>query len=126
MKPLKRFTCINCPAGCLLTVKELPGGSLQVDGNSCREGLQYGKEEFSDPRRIVTGTIKIWGGILPVLPVRTTAGVPRDRVRALYSSLRSITAEAPVYCGQIILQNVGNTKADLVATRDLPVKPDKE
>jgi CxxC motif-containing protein len=126
MKTPQHFTCINCPSGCLLTVREMPSGHVHVEGYSCREGLHYGKEEFSDPRRIVTGTIKIRGGILPVLPVRTTAGVPRDRVRALYGSLRGITAKAPVRCGQIILKNVGNTKADLVATRDLPVKPDKE
>ncbi len=125
MKPPKSFTCINCPSGCLLTVQELPHGRLHVEGNGCREGLHYGKEEFSDPRRIVTGTVKIHGGILPVLPVRTTAGVPRDRVRALYSSLRELTVKAPVHCGQVILKNVGKTKADLVATRDLPVKPDK-
>ena len=124
MKPPKRFTCINCPSGCLLTVQEMPDGHLDVEGNGCREGLHYGKEEFSDPRRIVTGTIKIRGGILPLLPVRTTAGVPRERVRTLYSSLRELTVEAPVHCGQVILKNVGNTKADLVATRDMPVKPD--
>lgn len=122
MKPQKSFTCINCPSGCLLTVRELPGHRLLVEGNRCRTGAQYGKEEFLDPRRIITGTIRIHGGILPVLPVRTTAGVPRDRIRSIYASLRDITIEAPVHCGQVIIPGIGGTNADLVATRDLPGK----
>ena len=49
--------CIRCPIGCCLTVTKQKSGKVKVEGNRCPRGEEYGKQEVTDPRRIVT-TIK--------------------------------------------------------------------
>ena len=120
MMPLQRkYTCINCPAGCTVVVTCAQNGRVIVDGYECAQGNEYGKEEFLSPRRILTGTVLTQGAVLPVLPVKTTAGVSKGDISSLYQALASFRVHAPVTCGQILLENFGGRGIHLVATRNL-------
>ena len=71
---MKELICIVCPKGCHLKVDEENG--YAVTGNSCPRGAEYGKNELSNPTRMLTSTVCIEGGIYPRLPVKTSQAIP--------------------------------------------------
>ena len=62
----RKLTCIGCPMGCQLQVIIKDGIVEKVTGNTCKRGADYGKKEVTDPTRIVTSTVRVQGGTLPV------------------------------------------------------------
>jgi CxxC motif-containing protein len=114
-----QLICIGCPMGCRLSVTVEGNKVLSVAGNSCHKGVDYAKNEFSNPTRMVTTTIMISGAMYPVLSVRTTKPVPKGMVKKCVDYLRGVKVEAPVKAGQVIVKNILDTKADIIATKDL-------
>ncbi len=115
------YLCIGCPLGCRLEVEEEEGAVVEVRGFACKRGKEYAEQEHVDPRRMVTTTVRVANGLWARLPVRTTGTVPKNRVRAVCQALRRITASAPVRMGDVIVPNVLDTGADIVASRDMPI-----
>jgi CxxC motif-containing protein len=124
---LTHYLCIGCPLGCRLEVEEDDGQHIvEVRGFSCKRGKDYALQEHTDPRRMVTTTVRVSGGLWARLPVKTTAPIPKQRVRELCRVLRPITVTTPVRLGDVILQNALGTGVDVVATRDLPEVTERE
>lgn len=115
---LATYLCTECPLGCRLEVEEHDDG-LEVRGFSCKRGDQYARQEHVDPRRTVTTTVAISGARWPRLPVRTTAPVPKGRVREVCNELRAVHLRAPVALGDVVTRDVCGLGVDVVATRDL-------
>jgi len=102
----KKFICIRCPEGCeITTTLDGLGNITDIKGNSCKLGIEYVKTEATDPRRTLTTTVKVEGGVHPLCPVWSERPVPKDRVLELAAELRKITLKAPVVAGQIVLEN---------------------
>jgi CxxC motif-containing protein len=93
---------------------------VEVRGHSCKRGKEFAVQEHTDPRRFVTTTVRIEGGLWPRLPVKTAASVPKGRVADVAKVLHELTLEAPVAMGDVVLADVLGTGVDVVATRDLP------
>ena len=72
------LTCVVCPNGCLLTVWQ-EDGVTHVEGAACKNGVRYGETELTDPRRVLTTSVAVNGGVLPLVSVRSTAPIPRLR-----------------------------------------------
>ena len=73
----KEFVCIACPNSCKLTVWE-EGGEIHVDGYACKRGIDHGKNEYTNPMRMLTTTVAIEGGHHRRLSVSGT-GIKRQR-----------------------------------------------
>ncbi len=114
-----QFICIGCPKGCLLTAAKGADGSLTVTGNSCPVGEEYAKKEMTAPTRIVTSLIRVKGGTGPVVSVKTATDIPKERIVDCMSEIRRTEAVAPVAVGDILIANIANTGADLVATAEM-------
>lgn len=95
---------------------------LEVRGSECKQGEKYAIDEFTDPRRVVTTTVIARNGILPLLPVRSIESIPKRLVRDAATRLSSVTVEAPVSEGQVVLGDILGTGIDIVACRDLPIE----
>lgn len=119
MKNKHNYVCINCPLSCSLELTEENGDVLEVTGNECKVGVRYAEEEFKDPRRVVTTTILVRDGTLPVLPVRTTEAIPKRLVIDAVRALAEVVVQAPVTEGQVIYPDIMNTGVDVIASRDL-------
>jgi CxxC motif-containing protein len=104
---------------CSLELTEENGDVLEVTGNECKVGVRYAEEEFKDPRRVVTTTILVRDGTLPVLPVRTTEAIPKRLVIDAVRALAEVVVQAPVTEGQVIYPDIMNTGVDVIASRDL-------
>jgi len=118
------YLCIGCPLGCRLEVEEMPSedgieNDVEVRGFTCKKGKEYGRQEHTDPRRVVTTTVGIRGGDWQRLPVKTAEAVPKTMVRDVCRELRRVEVEAPVKMGAVVLPDVLGTGIDVVATRDL-------
>ena len=75
----KTLTCIVCPQGCPIDVWE-EKGEIKVSGNACKRGYEYVLEEYKAPKRILTTTIRVKGGVLPVIPVRSNIPIPKEKL----------------------------------------------
>ena len=110
------LTCIRCPIGCQLTV-DVDGEDVSVTGNSCPRGAEYGKKEVTAPTRIVTSSVRVTGGVLPLVSVKTASDIPKEKIMEVMAEIRQCSAAAPVRTGDVLLRDVAGTGADIVATR---------
>ena len=114
------YLCIGCPLGCRLEVDEDSHGHIiEIRGSSCRRGDRYAEQEHTDPRRGVTTTVAINGGLWPRLPVKTTGEIPKDQVRSACEELRHVLVQAPVKMGDVLVHDLLGTGCDVIATRDM-------
>lgn len=117
---ISHYLCIGCPLGCRLEVEQDASDAIvEVRGWSCKKGERYGRQEHTDPRRMVTTTVRIAGAGLARLPVKTSQAVPKAKVREVCRLLRSLTVNGPVSLGDVVMADVAGSGADVVATRDL-------
>ena len=112
--------CITCPMGCTLDVTHDGDAIVEVEGATCKRGENYAEEELTDPRRMVTTTVRVVGGLHPLLPVYTSAPIPKARIFDLLEDIRKAEVEAPVRVGDVVLENVVGTDVHVLASRDMP------
>ena len=98
------LTCIGCPMGCQLTAVMDGSRVTEVTGNTCPRGDAYARKECTHPARTVTGTVRVTGGLLPVVSVRTRGDVE---------------VPAPITIGQVLAENVAGTGVDIIATKNI-------
>ncbi len=115
---MKKFTCIVCPVSCILSVDE-KDNEVQVNGNQCKRGRVFGVNEYNDPKRMITTTVKIENAKIKRLPVISTDEIPKSRLIELAKELYKITVDTPVLRGDIIVKNIGETGVDIIATRTI-------
>ncbi len=115
----KQLNCINCPMGCLLTVTLTDGAITDVTGNTCPRGETYAHQELTNPQRMLTSTVRIAGGELPLLPVVSKSTLPKGRVLDCAKVLRGVEVQAPVKTGDVIVANILGLGVDIVASRDM-------
>lgn len=113
------YTCVNCPLSCSLELTEEGGEVLKVEGQGCRIGERYAREEFTDPRRVVTTTVPVRDGTLPLLPVRSAGTIPKRLVMEAAARISGLTVTAPVRDGDVIAGDILGTGVDVIASRDL-------
>jgi CxxC motif-containing protein len=113
-----KLTCICCPLGCELNIDK-NNNELLVTGNKCPRGKKYASEEITIPKRIVTSTVKIVAGIYPVLPVKTTAPITKEKIFTIMQILANVEVIAPIHNGEIIIKNIAATGIDVIATRTM-------
>ncbi len=118
---MERIKCVRCPLGCMLKVKVTKDG-IEVEGNRCPRGEEFALQEIENPMRILTTSVRVSGGVLPLVSVKTSGAVPRDKIKELMDHIKSLEVEAPVKIGDVIEKNVLNLGVDLVATRDCDEK----
>ena len=117
MTEKKEITCIVCPIGCKILV-EIDGKQIKnLDGNKCKQGIDYAKHEALDPRRMLTTSIFVDGGEWPLVSVKSSQPIPKEKVFQVLKEIKKTTVNAPVKPGQKILNNVANTDINIIATK---------
>lgn len=122
MEETTKMICITCPVGCLLEVIHEGSNVIKVTGNKCERGIEFAKNELTNPQRMFATTVKVRGGIHPLVPVYTSKPVPKSMIFDIVKELRKIELEAPVHIGQVVLRDALGTGVDIIASRDLPKK----
>ena len=114
----KTVRCIVCPTGCEIHVKNV-NGELIIDGHTCKRGEEYARTEFVAPKRILTTTMRVKNGLLPLVPVRTNVPILKEKLNEVLKLIALKEVEAPLKMGDSLIQDVLNLGADVIASRDL-------
>lgn len=111
--------CIGCPLGCPLTV-EMEGSEVKaVSGNTCPRGDAYAHKELTNPTRIVTSTVRVAGGKLAMVSVKTASDIPKGKIFDCVKALKDVEVKAPVKIGDVIVENVAGTGVNIIATKNV-------
>ena len=112
----RTLTCIICPNGCTLDIDT--DGDMKVDGNLCKRGEEYAREEITAPRRTISSSVRLINGDMEIVSVRLDRPIPKSMIFPVMDEIRKASAEAPVHIGDVIIHDVLSTGADVIATRN--------
>ena len=120
MAETSEIICVACPKGCTLQIKHEGNEPLEIIGAGCRRGKDYAICELQDPRRMVASTVKVRGGLHPLVPVYTREAFPKPLIPELARKVREVEVPAPVRLEQVVLADALGTGIDIIASRDMP------
>ncbi|GAK55555.1 protein of hypothetical function DUF1667 [Candidatus Vecturithrix granuli] len=113
-----RLLCIVCPEGCEMDIDE-QDGNLVFPKGICRRGQEYARQEIYNPCRVLTTTVPIRGGEIPMLPVRSSQAIPMAKLIEAMQQIANIEGNAPVKTGDVICQDIAHTGITLIACRTI-------
>ncbi len=117
---IKELVCINCPNSCNLSVEVNEHNEiLSVSGNKCPRGDAYARKELTHPTRIITSTVRITNAIHGVLPVITSADIPKEKMFDVMKEIQKVEVCAPIENGAIIVKDVCGLGVDVIASRSM-------
>ena len=82
----RNLTCIGCPLGCAITVT-IDDETINITGNTCKRGADYAAKEVTHPTRIVTSTVCVEGGSIPMVSVKTEHDIPKEKIMEVMDSI---------------------------------------
>ncbi|MDY2677655.1 MAG: DUF1667 domain-containing protein [Oscillospiraceae bacterium] len=112
---MRELVCIVCPKGCTMKIEE-KDGEISVTGNSCKRGASFAVSEMTEPKRTVCTTVRTVFKDAPVIPVRVSAEIPKDRIFDVMREINAVTLSSPVGRNDVIIKNVLGLGADVIAT----------
>lgn len=112
---IRELTCIVCPRGCALVAElDESGTPVRVSGNMCPRGKEYAMTECTDPRRVVTTTVRCADG--GVVSCKTDRSIPKALVLEAMRVINSTVAANELNIGDVIIEDILGTGACVVAT----------
>ncbi len=120
MKEQKNFVCISCPMGCRLTVEKC-GNNIKVSGNTCKLGEKYAINEYTNPVRTITTSIKVkTNSGIKMISVKTNKEVPKSSIFDCIEEIKKLVPiQSEIKCGDVLIKNILNLGVDIVATREM-------
>ncbi|GAI85779.1 unnamed protein product, partial [marine sediment metagenome] len=73
-----------------------------------------------NPKRMIVTTVRVVKGLHPLVPVRSTEAIPKNKIFKVLDKLCKIELDAPVEIHQVVLSNAAGTGVDIIASRSLP------
>lgn len=116
MAETREMTCIACPMGCRMLVKQDDEGNITVENATCKRGITYGTQEFTCPMRTVTSSVRVKGGAHPLCAVKTRDTVPKAKIPQVLDAIQQAHPTAPIAIGQVVVPDIAGTGVDLIAT----------
>ncbi|MFA6829485.1 MAG: DUF1667 domain-containing protein [Bacilli bacterium] len=118
---IKDMVCINCPRGCHIKVDT---EALTVSGNFCPRGKAYGISEVTDPKRTLTSTVAVTGGVIERVSVKSSQPIEKKLLFKAMDEINKIRIKAPVEIGTVIIENLLSTGVNIIATKTVEAKND--
>lgn len=119
----REFTCVVCPNGCQISAEyTVESGVVSVNkisGNTCPRGEEYVKQEIIDPRRTVATSVLVLNGELPLVSVRTTKAIPKNRIFDVMNEIHKYHISAPAVAGTVLIKNILGLDSDVVITKNV-------
>ncbi len=115
----KEFICIVCPKGCELKISAASDSEVKasaVTGNQCKRGASYAVDEWLNPVRMLTTTVRLAGGTQSLAPVKSSRPLPKAMLFDCMAVVNASAAKAPLKVGDIIIKNILGTGIDIIST----------
>lgn len=117
-----KFTCVVCPTSCVVNAEWNEIELQDTDHAQCKLAWDYVRSEIFDPRRTVTSTVRVDGGDIPLVSVKTEPPVPKATMFDVMKLLAHVVVKAPVNVGDVIVTDVLGTGSNIVATKKILLK----
>ena len=104
-----------------MTVLHVHDGEFEISGHKCKAGVVYAREEITNPTRNIATSVRVTGGDMLMLSVKTARPIPKGAIRAVVCAVHEVTVVAPVGVGDVVLANAAGTGVDVLATREVGV-----
>lgn len=95
------------------------GENIKVTGNTCKRGAQFAISEMTKPMRTICTTVKTSFPYAPVLPVRVSSEIPKDKIFDVMNEINKVTVSKPIKRGDVVISNVLELGVDIIATSDI-------
>lgn len=115
---MTKLTCIVCPRGCTMEI-DTHGECPVVHGNACKRGEQFALTELTEPMRTICSTVKTSFSQAPVLPVRVSADIPKDKIFDVMQKINAVTVHERIGIGDKVIENVCDLGVDVIATSNI-------
>lgn len=106
----------------MTVTQDRKGGVAAIKGAECKQGEKYVLNEFKNPVRTLTATVRTGDENFPLLAVRTSRPVPKRLMADIMRRTAGLKPKPPVNAGDVVARNVLRTGADLIATSAWPGK----
>lgn len=117
---IKEYICVLCPNGCELSVQLDNNNTIsKLEGATCQRGEEYVQQEIFAPLRNIATSVKVVGGNMPLVSVRLSEPIPKEKIFDVMDKIKEIKLEAPVSLGQVIIKNVLGLERDVIATKQV-------
>lgn len=117
---MTNLTCIVCPVGCSLVV-DVFDGEYKVSGNTCKRGIKYAKDELTNPKRMITTTVRVNDKKIKLLPVKTRQSIPKEMIFEIMEELDKIIINKSTNVGDVIVENILNTGIDIISSKTITI-----
>lgn len=114
---MKELVCITCPNSCHMNV-ELIDGKWVATGNKCKRGQRFAESEMTCPKRTFSTTVKTAWDAVPVVPVRVSEEIPKEKISEVMEMINHTTLRRPLGRGAVLLPDVLGLHADVIVTSD--------
>jgi len=118
---VKVIRCIVCPTGCQIQAIS-KGSDIEFEGYTCQRGLEYAQQEYFEPKRILTTTIRVENGFLPLIPVRTDKPILKEKLDEALNEIAKTQVKAPIEMGEILIENILGLESNVISSRNLAAK----
>ena len=116
----REIICIVCPMGCRMGV-ELEGTEVtRVTGNQCKKGEKHARKEVTFPGRVLTTTMRTDIPGIPLLPVRSSKEIPKDRLMDCMAEINAREVREAVKRGKPVIKDILGLGVDITACRTVP------
>lgn len=110
---MKELTCIVCPNGCHLKYDEK---TKTVSGNTCKRGETFFLQELKSPMRTIATTVKTSFKDCPVLPVRVSSDIPKDKIFQAMKEINKVVVTKKLRRGYVVIKNLLDLGVDVIVT----------
>lgn len=114
---MKEMVCITCPNSCRMTV-ELLDGKWVVEGNRCPRGQKFAEEEMVCPKRTFSTTVRTAWKEVPVIPVRVSEEVPKEKIFEIMKEINHFTVRECIGRNEVLIPHVLGLDADVIVASD--------
>ena len=116
----REIVCIVCPNGCRMNVQIDADNKVSLVENAlCEKGKTYAIDEIQFPKRSLTSTIRVIGGELPLVSVRSDKPIPKEKIQRALAELRKIELKAPVSYHQVVISDLLGIGANIITTKEV-------
>jgi len=120
VKNSREIVCIVCPNGCRMKVfVNEENEVILVENALCDRGKTYAKDEIQNPKRSLTSTVRVVGGNLPLVSVRSDRPIPKAKIKEALIELNKLELEAPIKYHRVIIKDLLGTGANIITTKQV-------
>lgn len=112
---MKELVCITCPNSCRMTA-QLKDGAWIVTGNKCARGKKFAEDEMTCPKRTFSTTVKTAWNEVPVVPVRVSCEIPKERIFDVMEVINHTTVRQSIGRDDVLIPDVLGLGADVIVT----------